>query len=152
MKTSKVMKLVFLVVLMLTLGIAALHLSTREQVPPRTLSVEYAGETHLVDFADLTMEAVHGTRVNGKGETKEVNGEGCLLQKVLQEALGDVSAAEKVTVVAGDGFSAEVNAGEWEQPDQVYLITQEDGTLQLIVFGDSDSKRSVKNVERLLVE
>lgn len=152
MKISKMMKILFAIVLLLTAAAAVLHLTTRQQVPAHTLAVEYAGKTHTMNFSALPLQQVCGTQVTGKGEVREIDATGCTLQVVLEHALGMSFDASEVTVIAGDGFSAQVTAAEWQQAEQVYLILREDETLQLLVLGDSDSKRNVKNVERLLVE
>ena len=45
-----------------------------------------------------------------------------------------------------------VTAEELAAPDKVYLIAQEEDGVQLVVFGDSNSKRNVSNVVRVTVE
>mgnify|MGYP006865372580 CR=1 FL=1 len=64
-----------------------------------------------------------------------------------------MSAIRQVTVKASDEFYAVLTAEDISQPDKAYLI-QEDGEEwpRLVVFGDPDSKRKVKEVVRLEVE
>ena len=51
-------------------------------------------------------------------------------------------------MVSDDSYSAEVHADEAENAH--FLL--EEGTLRLIVFGDSNSKRSVSDVKQIIVE
>ena len=55
-------------------------------------------------------------------------------------------------MTADDAYNAVVTAEEIAEPDRVYLIQQDEGGLRLIVFGDSNSKRSVSNVASLSVK
>lgn len=152
MEPSKKIRQCFFVLLGIAVVVAVFHVSKWESVPPQTLIVEANGMKKEFSFAELPLSQVCGTQMTAKGEVREIDAQGCLLKKILQESIGASMHAEKVTVFAGDGFCAEVTAEEWEQPDQVYLILREDGLIQLLVFGDSDSKRNVKDVERLVVE
>ena len=63
-----------------------------------------------------------------------------------------MQADRQVTVTADDEYSAVVTAEELAAPDKVYLIAQEEDGVQLVVFGDSNSKRNVSNVVRVTVE
>ena len=150
MNISGKTRALLLVLLVLTVLAAGIHLATRTQVPENTLAVEYGGKTHYADLQGLRLTEIHGERVNGKGETKPVDGMGFSLCDLLVWTLGEDFACETVTVAASDGFSAEVTVDElFEENKAVLLLDEETGSLQLIVFGDSDSKRSVKNVERI---
>ena len=44
-----------------------------------------------------------------------------------------------------------VTAEDVNAPDRVYLIRQEENGMQLIVFGDDNSKRNFSDVERLSI-
>jgi len=151
MKKPKKSVYLLLALVLLTAAVAAIHLSTRVTVPEKTLLVEFQGKSTIVDISALPLQDVQGSLVNGKGETREISAKGCLLSAILEEALDHPENAVKVTITAADEFSAEVSAEEWSLPDRVYLLLEEN-ELQLVVFGDSNSKRNVKNVERLLVE
>lgn len=85
------------------------------------------------------MTRVSGTIVNGKGEEKQIDAQGIMLSEVC----GEFSS---VTVTASDEYSAVV-----EKRDQknAYLILRDDGSLMLVVFGDENAKRDVKNVARI---
>lgn len=153
MTTSKKTRTILLILLALTALVAGLYLATREQVPDNALAVEYGGKTHYADLQGIRLTEIHGERVNGKGEVKPVDGMGMSLYDLLTWTLGEGFTCETVTAAASDGFSAEVAYDEvLEENKAVLLLDEEDGSLQLIVFGDSDSKRSVKDIERLTVK
>ena len=152
MTTSKKTRTILLVLLALTALVAGLYLATREQVPDNALAVEYGGKTHYADLQGIRMTEIHGERVNGKGEVKPVDGMGMSLYDLLTWTLGKDFTCNTVTITASDGVSAEITADELNEEGKVVLLwNEEDGRLQLIVFGDSDSKRSVKQVERIEV-
>lgn len=151
MKKSNITKWIVIVLVALSAAFAIIHLTTRTSVPEQTLLVEYQGKSSSVNFAAMPFEQVKGTLVNGKGDRMDVDAKGCSLASVLEKALGDASAAQTVTAVAADEYSASVSSDEWNAPDTVYLLQMDDG-IQMIVFGDSNSKRNVRNVERLIAE
>ena len=59
---------------------------------------------------------------------------------------------EKVTVVSDDSYSAEVLKEEVEEGTRAFLILGDENELRLVVFGDTNSKRSVSNVAQVVVE
>lgn len=91
----------------------------------------------------LSLSSVKGTVVNGKGEEIAIDAQGV--------PLGDVCGTDftSVTVTASDEYHAEVSSGEIQN---AYLIQKDDGSMQLIVFGDENLKRCVKNVVRIDAE
>lgn len=86
------------------------------------------------------MSPVSGTVVNGKGEEKQIDAQGIILSEVCGGAFS------RITVTASDEYSATVYP---EDSENAYLILTDDGNLRLIVFGDENSKRDVKNVVRV---
>lgn len=135
---------------LLTAVAAAIHLSGRTAPAEGALRVEKDGKAVELSIAGLELEDVQGSVVNGKGETRVIDGQGLLLSAALDAA--GVQAASHVTVTADDEYSVVVTAEELSAPDMVYLIQQEDGKMQMVVFGDANSKRNVSNVARLTVE
>ena len=143
---------IFIAILLVITGVMALiYFNTREEVPEGAIEVVFGEETQMIDINKLTYEQVTGTRVNGKGEEKEVSASGILLKDVLSKA--GIEEYTKVSVVADDAYSADVLAEEIHNNIEAYLI-QEEGEvrLRLVVFGDKDSKRSVSNVAQIIVE
>lgn len=129
--------------------LAVVHMNTRDKAPEGAVLVEYGESRSAVTADTLPLTEVTGTVVNGKGEERTVEAEGILLSEVLKTA--GVADAPSATVTADDGYSAQVTGEELAAPDKVYLIRQEDGGMQLIVFGDSNSKRNVSGVIKVAV-
>ena len=118
-----------------------------EAGPDLTIAAGEA-ETRIVWDA-LTLVPVKGTILNGKGEEKVIDAEGIALWSLLD--MNGIEVPEKITAVARDEYRAEVSADELAEEGRVCLIKAEDG-LRLIVFGDADSKRIVKDVVRVVLE
>ena len=149
MKTNKV-KIFVIVLVSLTIIVALLHLNTREDVAEGTLLLTIGDESVTIDISKFDYEQVTGIRMNGKGEELEVNAPGISLKSILkQEKIQDYT---KVTMFSNDSYSAEVLAEEVEMDSKVFLIVEEEKTLRLVVFGDTNSKRSVSNVVQIVIE
>ena len=133
MKNKKLIIIIALLIA-LTAIIAVIHLTMR--TPEVEGEVLINGES--VKISSFDMSPVTGTVVNGKGEEKQIDAQGVILSEVCG---GEFSTA---TVTASDEYSAVVNNG-----DDAYLILSDDGSLRLIVFGDNNSKRDVKDVVRI---
>lgn len=125
--------------MLLTAVLAAIHLTTRT---PETAG-EFLLNGESLKIADLQLSPVQGTIVNGKGVEKQIDGQGISLSAVCGDDL------ETVTVTASDEYRAVVSIDEIQN---AYLILKDDGSLQLIVFGDENAKRDVKNVVRIDTE
>ena len=122
--------LIFISVLaLLTAVFAALHLTGLASEAPGELIIN--GER--VAVSGLAMKEVTGTTVNAKGELTRIDAEGIPLSELF---------GCDVKVIASDCYSAVVSA---EELNDAFLITDGDG-LRLVVFGDGDAKRNVKNV------
>lgn len=148
MKTSKALALI-LVLLVLT-GIAAwFHLSSREEVIEGTVQVTVDGHAQTLKLSDLRYGPVSGVRVNGKGESIPVEGDGISVKALLETQKVDSFA--KVTVISDDSYSAELMAEEIAEDGKAYLLLEE-AYLRLVVFGDRNSKRSVSKVVQIIVE
>ena len=119
-----------------------------EEAGPFLTIVAGEGETKIA-WDELTLVPVQGTTINGRGEEKAIDAEGVALQSLMD--LAGIEALERITVVAGDAYQAEVSADELAEEVKVFLIRSEDG-LRLIVFGDEDSRRIVRDVVQVIVE
>lgn len=149
MKRDRIVVLLVIALAAATVLAAVLHLNTRVSVPEGVLLVETADRTEEIVWGGLKLTAVRGTLVNGKGEERAVDAQGILLRDVLAHA--GVTTQMEVTVIAEDEYSASVTEEEVGADDQVYLAVMDDGGVQLVVFGDSNSKRNVTGVVRLVV-
>lgn len=143
MKNKKA--IIFIIVLVIITGAAAFaHLSSREEAPEHGIQVTAGSELVVLDLEKMNYTTVTGTYVTGKGEEREVQDPGISLEEILKYA--DIETYESVVVTADDSYSVEVAAGE-----DAHFIKEED-SLRLIVFGDKDSKRNVKNVVKIEVK
>lgn len=151
MKKISPVKAMILILILVTAAVAVFYLTTRTAVPEGALRVEFAdGQAKELSLEKLKLVPVQGTVVNGKGEERTIGAQGILLSDVLREV--GVTDFSTVTVTADDEYSAQVTAEEIAEAGKVYLIRQEEGGMQLIVFGDENSKRKVSDIVRLLVQ
>ena len=149
MKTHKV-KIFVIVLFSLTIMVALIHLNTRETITEGTLLISVQENSVTVDISKLEYKQVTGIRMNGKGEEITVDALGISLKDVLEKA--NVQNYTKVIVFSDDSYSAEILAEEIEEDAKAFLIVEEEKTLRLVVFGDTNSKRSVSNVVQIVVE
>lgn len=133
-----------------TAAVACFYLATRTAVSEGTVRIEHGSQVLEQSLDELEWISVRGTVRNGKGEEIAVNAQGILLTDVLKAA--NVGEFSTVTVTADDEYSAKVTPEEINAPGKIYLIQQEGGGIQLIVFGDENSKRNVSDVVRLTVQ
>ncbi|MCR5543328.1 MAG: hypothetical protein K6F55_04190 [Eubacterium sp.] len=139
-KDNKIIIFVILGLLVITAVAAVIYLSQRAKTPEHSLVVVSGGKEKIIDIDKLDTFSFSGTVANGKGEKKEVEGEGLMIADIIK-----TSDYSMITVTSDDAYSAEINKDEM---DKAWLQI-EDGTARLIVFGDKDSKRNVKNVVRI---
>ena len=140
MKQKKRIIGILAILVLLTAILAIVHVSTRDRAPEGALMVNYQGKTTYIDLDKLTMVEVSGAIVNGKGEEKTISGRGVALFSL---APGEVRTA---AVFSDDAYSAAVAI---EEAEQAFLIVSEDGSIRLVVFGDANAKRDVKNVVKV---
>lgn len=136
-------------VLLVTMAVAVLHLSTRTVVPEGHLLVTCDGKETEIAVSKLKLQTVRGTISNAKGDKRTIDAQGVAVATILSEA--GISECSTVVIVAEDEYRAELTAEEAFSVEGVYIILQEEGGVQLIVFSDINSKRSVSNVVRLEV-
>ena len=140
MKQKKLILIILAALLLLTAALAILHLNTRDKVPEGAIMVIYNGETSYIEVDKLALTEVSGTVTNGKGEEKTVQAQGVPLFSLLD---GEFQSA---AVSAEDEYAATVGI---EDVENAYLILSEDGSVRLVVFGDSNAKRDVKQVVKV---
>ena len=145
-KNSKIVIAVIAVLIALTAALAIVHSATRTKVPDGALLVSCGGEKEYVDLKSLDTVPMQGTVVNGKGEESEIDTQGVSLADVIEKAGFDPDNAAAVKVTADDEFSAELTGGEVNEAGKAYLVCEDDGSMRLVVFGDSNAKRNVRNV------
>lgn len=152
MKKDLIPKIIIALVLV-TAVLAGVHLATRPAEVAGAIQITRSGKTVSVPLSKLPLQDVSATVVNGKGEEKTMEGKGTPLSEVLAQAGVDLTAAQQVKVYAADEFSAVLTAQEAAEEGRVWLM-QEEGKERprLVVAGDLDSKRQVKDVARIEVE
>lgn len=150
MKKAEPVKIAIIVLVLITAIVATFYLTTRPSASKDTLRIEKGGQVIELPLERLKLIPVRGTVVNGKGEERTVDAQGVLLDRVLREA--GIEEFSEVTITADDAYNAVVTAEEIAEPNRVYLIRQDEGGLRLVVFGDSNSKRSVSDVASLSVK
>lgn len=144
MKQRKIEIAIIAVLIFFTAVLAAIYINTRDNVPKGTITVIKDGQAEYIRLDELELYDVTGTVVNGKGEEKRIDAQGLPLSSIT-----GTEGFQSVTVIAMDAYSAVVLLDEL---DNAFLIFTEDETPRLIVFGDGNSKRDVKDVERIEIE
>lgn len=135
-------------ILILTGILSFIYLRTRQSVPAGNILIKSpVGET-MVDLFALKLSEVKGQITNKKGETKDIDSEGIGLEDI--PALAGVSEYTDMTVYADDEYNAVISKDELV-PKNAWLI-KNDGSVRLVVFKDTDSKRDVKNVVRIEIK
>lgn len=146
---NKKIKIILSAAVLLTAAVAIIHLTTRTAVPKGTLRVIFNEKEVMISLSDLQLKPVQGTISNAKGDQRTIDALGLPLTEVLSAAGAD--NISKVTLVADDEYRAELTAEETAADGNAYLILQEDGGVQLIVFSDTNSKRNVSNTIQIEV-
>ncbi len=132
-------------------AIAVIHFATREQVPEGAIAIHVGENVKYVDPAKLPVVPVQGTVINGKGKEIAVDEQGTELINVLRAAKIDPASVSSVSLTAADEFSATLTGEEINEKGKAYLVPTEEG-IKLVVFGDENMKRNVKNIVSVSVE
>lgn len=148
MKSRKII-LFGIVLLVLTGLFGFLYLNSREDIPENSISMVYKDKTYLVDIDKLEYKQIIGIRVNGKGEEIKIDADGIELNDLFVDE--EITGYSIVTLEADDSYSANVSAKEVNESNKVCLL-KEENTLRLVVFGDKNSKRSVSNIVKIIIE
>ena len=148
MKKHKLTIIILCVLVALTAVLAGIHLTTREPETENTVQVQYMGQSVAISVDKMTLVPVRGTMVTGKGEQRPIDGMGISVADLLKQANAAVGA---VTVTSTDEYSVTLTVEEVAAENKAWLLFEED-SFRLMIFGDEDSKRNVKNVVRLTVD
>ena len=131
-------KLIVGLLSVLLAGIALLSVITRRDmtpIPDGAVLVTKNGNATILVLAEQELTPIRGQLVNGSGKTVRFEGIGLCLESLADETV------KTVKVVSADNYSAELSE---EELYRAYLITE--NGVRLIVIGDRDRKRDVKNV------
>lgn len=151
-KSVKILLAILLVLVVVVAVLAVKHINSRETVPEGALAVHVGEKITYVDLSKQSLEAVQGSVVNGKGEVKAVDAQGLSLSRVLELAKVNPAEVSSVTVRSDDEYTAEISGGEVLESGKVYVTLDAAGGMRLVVFGDENSKRQVRDVVALAVE
>ena len=132
--------------LIITSALVCIYLYNRDTTKPGELMIKSPSGTVTLTLSDVKLSHVTGEIKNKKGEVKSIDSEGFALADV--PALAGVSDYQSVSVYADDEYSASLTKDE---VSSAWLIKSDDA-LRLIVFGDDNSKRDVKNVVRIEIQ
>ena len=157
----KKLLIVIIALVAVTAIVAAVHLSNQDTVACMVIS---QNDRQIdVSFEDLGNETFSGELIDGKGDVTHHEYTGILLKKALEKKGIDLSGISRVTVTSADNYSVEFTAEEILQEDKVYVAVTADGKqiegidpgtdgVQLIVFGDANSRRCVRFAQKITIE
>ena len=148
-------RIILLLILILAVAVAllaVLHLTGDRIVEQGKVEIIQKDQKWFLGKSDIARIPVKGELVNGKGERVNIDAKGSLLADVLTSVGIDPAEVDDLRITSQDEYSAEISGEELLEAGKVYLVSDDDGTFTLIVFGDSNSKRKVKNVARIEVD
>lgn len=136
--------------LALTSFCGAIYLGQREHVDTGSIHIKAPTNEITVSMKDLPLTKVDGETVNKKGETKKISAEG--YEVAYLPSLAGIDNYTEISVYSDDEYHADISADELlADVNKAWIILEEERP-RLIVFGDTDSKRNVKNVVRIEIK
>lgn len=151
-----------IVLLLVVTGIvAAAHLMNQDAIACMVILQE--NQQITVSFDDLNQGSFSGELVDGKGDATFHKYTGILLRDLLEQKGIDLARFSGVTVTSADNYSVAFTSEELLGEDNVYLAITVDGTkiegidpgsdgIQIIVFGDPNSRRCVRFAQKITIE
>lgn len=158
---SKKMMLGIALLLVVTGIVAAVHLNNQTEVSCMVILQD--NQETAVSFRDLNQGAFSGELVDGKGDVTFHNYTGILLRDLLEAKGIDLARISGATVTSADNYSVTFTGPELRQEGKVYVATTVDGKtmegidpgsdgVQVIVFGDPNSRRCVRFAQKITLE
>lgn len=136
--------------LALTSFCGAIYLGQREHVDTGSILIKAPANEITVAMKDLPLTKIDGETVNKKGETKKISAEG--YEVAYLPSLASIDNYTEISVYSDDEYHADISADELlADVNKAWIILEEERP-RLIVFGDTDSKRNVKNVVRIEIK
>ena len=152
MRRNRIIPLLLLILAAAVALLAILHLTSNRIVERGQVEIIRKDQKVFIGGSDIARIPVKGALVNGKGESVKIDAKGSLLADVLVSAGIDPAEVAVLKISSQDEYSAEISGEELLEAGKVYLISAGEGSFTLVVFGDSNSKRKVKNVARIEVD
>ena len=122
-KDKKIIIFVILGLLIITAIATVIYLSQRAKTPEHSLVIVSGGKEKIVDIDKIDTFNFSGTVVNGKGDTKEVEGKGAMIADII-----NTSDYSIVTVTSDDV----INVGEIDVYNPVQNITEESSAISVL--------------------
>ena len=141
-KTNKIIPVILGVLLLALLFSFFLADRCVKELPAGSVSVTLHGKDSVLALEEQKLQDVKGMLLNGKGEAVELEGKGLCLSSLADEAV------EKLTVISKDNYTAELDGDELVN---AYLFLDGD-SVRLVVFGDTNMRRNVRNVAAIVIE
>lgn len=150
---SKKLKIGIVILLVFTCIVAFIHINSQETIA--CMVIRYGGEETTVGFEDLGKTEFSGELVDGKGMVTFHRYRGILLKDLLSDKGIDVARVTTLKVTSADNYSVEFTGEELRSDARVYAAVTVDGKavegidsetegVQIIVFGDANSRRCVR--------
>ncbi len=160
-KTILAICVILLLAAVVAVGLIVRNRQTAQETAG-AIALKAGGKTVWVQLKDLDQVAFSGETVNGKGERFQHEYRGIPLNSLLDGQQIDWTGASAVTAVSADQFSASYTPEEIGEGNKIYLAVEIDGTavegiesgtpgVQMVVFGDPNSKRNVRNLNMIEV-
>ncbi len=148
------------IIVLLAAVAAVLGFMNRQNSPKdEGLLLQSSRSTAAVSFEKLDQITFEGDLVNGKGEVSHHEYKGVELNALLEANRITVTETSILTAASEDNYSAELSGAEVLEAGKVYVAVRADGKMlegleggqgaQLIVFGDSNSKRAVRYLKTI---
>ena len=161
MKQKKTIIITIVILLAAVIAVLAIANRNNSDDRPGLISNSAGNEIHIA-WEDIDIKEFEGDLVNGKGEVSHSVYEGAELLSILKDNGIELSDDAVVTAIAEDNYAAELNGAELIEDGKVYVAMRQDGEMiedieggqgaQLIVFGDSNSKRAVRYLKTISIE
>ena len=141
-------RIIFIISILLavTAIIASVYAFSRPKIESGSILLTTPSGDITINFSELTLSKVEGETVNKKGETKKISTTGFPVSDI--PSLAGITEYSELSVFSDDEYHADILKDELAKSDRAWLV-REDDSIRLVVFGDSDSKRNVKNVVRI---
>lgn len=139
--------------LVMTAVVALLHRAEQEEI--EGMVIRWDDTEIAVTIDELNAEEFSGELINGKGTVTFHTYRGIELSRLLDPQLLSPGGATMISVTSADNYTAEFTVDEVLQRGKIYLAVEADGDaisnidgngpgVQVVVFGDPDSRRCVR--------
>lgn len=150
---SKNLKIMIVILLAVTCVVAVIHINSQKEVD--CMVIRTRDQEISVSFADLRKGEFSGELVDGKGTVTTHSYTGILLKDLLSAKGINPAEITVLKVTSADNYSVEFTGDEIRADSMVYAAVTTDGMpiegidpgtegIQIIVFGDPNSRRCVR--------